>query len=218
MLTATYPGQRWRRGTPLAALAIVLALGIGLVSGWAIFHDQSRSGGSKQSPCPGSQHHPLERAHAAACLLDGYLALVDQPKPVRDGQLAQIVLPPRLSTERATYRTLGTAPVNPPGKPAQYAKIDAEYATVAAVKLNTTSDPGTYRSPDVGFTAWVAIVDSYANASTPLCNWYLGHFALRWWADRWWLSDRFHADENATPMSYPQDAGGSAFGPGWVGA
>jgi hypothetical protein len=214
---ATYPGQRSRRGAVPTVLAAVVALGAGLLVGWALFHDDTKASKADAPLCPGSQHNHFERARAAACLLDAYLALVNQPKAVRDTQLAEIVFPARLASERETYRSLGSVPVNAPGKPARYANVAAEYATVAAVKLGTTIDPGAYQSPDVGFTAWVSIVDSYADGSTPLSNWYLGHFAVRWQNGRWWLTDRYHADENATPMTYTEGPESRAFAADWVG-
>jgi hypothetical protein len=215
---ATYPGQRSRRGAVLTVLAVLVALAVGLVVGWALSRNDTKPAKAQASLCPGSQHNRYEQARAAACLLNAYLALVNQPKTTRDAQLAAIVLPAQLGSERTTYRTFGTAPVNPPGKPAQYAKVAAEYATVAAVKSGTSTDPGAYHSPDIGWTAWVSIVDAYDGGSTPLANWYLGHFAVRWQDGRWWLIDRFHADENATPMTYTQGPESSAFGAGWVGA
>lgn len=215
---AAYPGQRSRHTAAWTTLAVVVAFGAGVLIGWAPFHAGSRTGNAPSPLCPGSQRDQYERAHAAACLLDAYLALVNQPKAMRDARLARIVLPARLASERTSYRTLGTAPVNPPGKPAQYAKVTAEYATVAAVKAGTSTDPRVYHAPDIGFTAWVSIVDSYEEGSPPLANWYLGHFAVRWQSDRWWLTDRFHADENATPMTYTLGPEDRAFGDGWVGA
>lgn len=215
---ATYPGQRSQRGSVLLAVAVVVALGVGLLAGWALFHDGSKSSDATASPCPGGQHDRLEQARAAACLLDAYLALIDEPSPTRDELLAQIVLPANLARERASYPVPTSAPVNSPGDPVRYAKVATEYAAVAAVKAGTATAPDAYQAPDEGFTAWVAKVDSYADGSVPLCNWYLGHFAVRWNGGRWWLSDRFHADENATPMSYTQGAQSGAFGPGWVAA
>jgi hypothetical protein len=212
---ATYPGQGSRRGAVAVALALVVALGFGVLVGWAAFHDGSKTTAAQAPICPGGE---TERTRVAACLLDAYLALVNEPTTTRDAQLAKIVLPSRLTNERQTYRTLGTAPVNPPGKPAQYAKVVAEYATVVAVKVGTSTDPGAYRAPDTGLTAWVSIVDSYSGGSPPLANWYLGHFAVRRQDGRWWLTDRFHADENATPMTYTQGPEDRAFGAGWVGS
>ncbi|HZC72081.1 MAG TPA: hypothetical protein VE442_15415 [Jatrophihabitans sp.] len=215
---ATYPGKKSWRAAVATALAVVVALGAGGFVGWAVFSDSSKSSALPAPLCAGGQHGEFEQASAAACLLDAYLALVTEPAATRDARLAEIVLPARFAAERKTYRTPDTAPVNPPGKPAEFERVTAEYASVAAVKAGTSTDPGAYRAPDVGFTAWVSIVDSYDDGSTPLANWYLGHFAVRWQDGRWWLTDRFHADENATPMTYTQGPENTAFGPGWVGA
>ncbi|HZC53407.1 MAG TPA: hypothetical protein VE441_13030, partial [Mycobacterium sp.] len=102
-----------------AALAVTIALGAGGLVGWAVLPGGSKSAASPAPLCPGSQHAEFEQASAAACLLDTYLALVNEPKSTRDARLAEIVLPAHLAAERKTYRSLGDAPVNPPGKPAE---------------------------------------------------------------------------------------------------
>ena len=212
----TFPGQRARPGVAVGVVAVVFSLALGLASGWALFHGRTASE-RLTTICTANRQDQTVEARAAACLLNAYLALVNEPATSRDAKLASIVLPARLAEERSTYRGLGSAPVNPPGKPVQYVDVVAEYATVVAVRPGTTTDPGAYRSPDVGFSAWVSIVDSYSGQSAPLANWYLGHFAVRWQANRWWLTDRFHADENATPMTYTQGREDRAFGSGWIG-
>lgn len=217
-MSTRYPGQRPRRSrAATVAVALVMALAAGVVLGWVLFHsDSSRTTAAKAPLCPDSRTNAMERARAAACLLDAYLALAGQPLAVRNERLADVVLPSQLATERTVRPTFRSAPVNPPGQPTKYAKITAEYASVVAVKPGTQLRPGAYEQPDVGYTAWIVTVDSYADSSAPLSNWYLGHFAIRWQHGRWWLADGFSADKNATPTSYTGGPENTAFGPGWV--
>lgn len=217
-MSAQYPGQHPQRGRSAAAMtvAIVVALVAGVGVGWTVFHHSTAPKVAASPLCLGSQADARDRPRTAACLLEAYMALTNQPKPIRDRRLADIVLPSHLNVERKTYRVERRAPINPPGQPARFAKINAEYASVVAVKPGTQLRPEAYEKPDVGYSAWMAFVDSFADGSPPLANWYLGHFAIRWQDGRWWLADPFNADQNATPTTYTGGPEKTAFGPGWV--
>ena len=53
---AGYPGQGSRRGVVAAALALVVALGFGVLVGWAAFHDDGSKTTAAQAPvCPGGE-------------------------------------------------------------------------------------------------------------------------------------------------------------------
>lgn len=212
----TYPGQRSHRGAVATALAVIVALGAGVAIGWAVFHSDSPATKAVATPCPGDEQSQLERARAAACLLDDYLTLINESGAVRDAQLKQIMLPSK--QPGWSYPSLGTAPVNGPGQPTRYSKITVEYADVIAVKIDRSSNAALqFPAPQIAYRAWVAIVDAYQASSPPLANWYLGDFAAQWENGRWWLSGAFHADAHATPMTYTAGSEDTAFGPGWVG-
>jgi len=138
---------------------------------------------------------------------------------MRDAQLADIVLPTQLATERKTYRTLGTAPVNPPGKPARYATVVAEYAGGGGSEARHDYRYG--RLSVAGRRVHRMGVESSIRTRTVqrrLSNWY--HRPTSRCAGRaagGGLTDRLHADQNATPMTYTQGPEKHAFGPGWCG-
>ena len=191
-----YPGQQPRRW-PYAALAVVVAVGAGLLVGRATA-DGSTSAAATPSgggtACPGGRDAPGRNA-AAVCLVQAYFALGGASD--RDARLGDLVKASELNSVRSAYKALD-------------AKVANEYAAVAATNLQVSGS-------DVTGRAWVAFVDSYKDGSAPQAQWWITSFGLHWQDGRWWLSGAVNTILEATPSTASQSQV-TGFGTGWVAA
>lgn len=196
-----YPGQQPRRW-PFAVLAVVVAVGAGLLIGRVTASSSADAAPKANGPasCPGGRDDAGRRA-AAVCLVQAYYALENLPTDQREAQLAALVVPNELDAQKHAYKGLD-------------AKVASEYAAVAATNIQPSQT-----QPDSAASgqAWVAFVDSYKNGSPPLAQWWITTFDLRWQSGRWWLGGAIGTRVDATPPS-SGTASTTGFGPGWVAA
>jgi hypothetical protein len=190
-----YPGQEPRRW-PYAVLAVVVAVGAGLLIGRVTKDDRASAAttSSGTAACPGGRDEAGRRA-AAVCLVQAYYAAASASD--RDAQLAYLVVPAQLDAAQKAYKPLD-------------AKVASEYAAVAATNLQGSDSDATGQ-------AWVAFVDSYKDGSPALAQWWITSFGLHWQSGRWWLAGGVTTQTNATPSTSAQ-AHATGFGPGWVAA
>jgi hypothetical protein len=190
-----YPGQQPRRW-PFAVLAVVVAVGAGLLIGRVTASSSAdaapKANGS--ASCPGGRDDAGRRA-AAVCLVQAYYAVASTSD--RDARLADLVVPGQLDAARKAYKALD-------------AKVSNEYAAVAATNLQGSDADATGQ-------AWVAFVDSYKDGSPALAQWWITSFGLHWQSGRWWLAGGVGTRVDATPPS-AGSASTTGFGPGWVAA